>query len=577
MSFKLDDQKDYNYNEAPTESEKSIQEMKFEDGGNKKFADPSVKRTLKAIGLAIYLLVTGYFAYRTVQDAKNFLGGSKEPSITESWNDLTNEMKKAIREGKSREEVREIPIKHGTLLTYNYSNELIDKLIVEIQEEDKAKGRANEIAILKAEEATRVIREAAVNGASQKELEKIAAEYGITLDPNYKANFDNYRANLSVLRDVKQSKSLSEILEQLNEAALNGASQRELEEMAKESGITLDPNYASNIRRAANAEELTISQNTSNIKKLTMFTTINGVGRGFGILEDYDVPLYNKQTGRVMVLRPTTNEEIKDLITGETVDRKEYIGSSPFSIRKLIADGALKGYWLSEGNYKFDATDLAETVTYLLGKNETKEETPKYNNVEWIKYNGVGIHDAPWDNREINPGHFAPDEREEIERQMEEMHKQEAERQMEEMHRQEMEEMQRQEMEKMQRQETIKDMPESSQLHAYDLRIFVNDGGSLKTYKLDEELDTPLYNKQTGRVMILRPMQKDCVKDLLTGGYVEQKDYYGSSPVNIYKLVDDGSLPGRMHTGNCFEFQADDYIETVVNCFRQEEQKVPGV
>ena len=45
---------------------------------------------------------------------------------------------------------------------------------MEIQEEDKAKGRANEIAILKAEEATRVIREAAVNGASQKELEKIA-------------------------------------------------------------------------------------------------------------------------------------------------------------------------------------------------------------------------------------------------------------------------------------------------------------------------------------------------------------------------------------------------------------------
>ena len=557
MSFKLEDQKVYNDKPAQSDIEKSIQETKFEDGGNKKIADSSFKRTLKAIGLAVYILVTGYFLYQTIEDTKNNLG-LNQTSITETANRIEDDMKRAIKAGKSREEVRQIPYQHGTGYTSTYTDELIDKLIAEIQEEDRIKGEEREIAILKAEEAIKAIRSAAIDGASQAELEKIAEGYGIQLDPNYRANFDEYRASVSALRDVKQSESLGDVLERLNKAARNGASQAELEEMAKEAGIQLDPSYAANIRAIAGLVELPEVKTANRIKNITMFTKIDGIDRGFELSDDYDVPLYNRKTGEVMILRATNNEEIRDLITGRIVERSEYEGASPVNIRDLVARGELKGYWLRDGNYKIDAGNLVKAVTDLYekaeAKDEGKEDGRKYSHVEWIRFESIpGIHDAPWENHErIADDDLTPEEIREVEEQIEQI-------------------------EKHKQQEINPEALREMQQRGYDLRIFINEGGSLKTYKIREELDLPLYNKQTGRVMILRPFSPDNVRDLITGGAVTSEDYYGSSPVNIYDLVDQGILPGMMRAGKSFEFQADDYIATVANYFGRDNQYMPGV
>ena len=98
--------------------------------------------------------------------------------------------------------------------------------------------------------------------------------------------------------------------------------------------------------------------------------------------------------------------------------------------------------------------------------------------------------------------------------------------------------------------------------------------GSIKSCDIDEALDTPLYNQQSGRVMILRPINPNLVMDLVTDMAVTSEDYYGSSPINIYDMVESRTLVGTMGMNKIFNFASDDFVNTAPGFY---EQSIKGV
>ena len=174
-------------------------------GGNKKLADKHLITRLKAIALATFLLLSGHEAIKAL-DNKN----------TDNVDNNKQSIEYINNANLTPEEIRQV-----------------DELI------EKTKGRdiqSEEIA-----QAVDEIHKAYMEGKKEEELALIAAQYGITLDPNY------YEEMSSVVERPNQSVENNGV-EKIHQAAIEGKTQSEVEAIAAMYGIELDPNYCENIR-----------------------------------------------------------------------------------------------------------------------------------------------------------------------------------------------------------------------------------------------------------------------------------------------------------------------------------------
>lgn len=371
MAFK---EEMYNKPEAPTEVKEEKEEIQFEDGGNKTISDTLFKRRIVAFGVALYILITGLFIDKAVDEIKTFIFGEtkQEDSYSDKEKECLEELAKAVLEGRSSaSELSKIANEYGMKdITY----EMIYAAVDEYKHNHPELG---------AEAIHNAIRE----GKSGREVEEIAKSYGITLDSNYIKQIWPYLEEQETNHEQVETIDLTQ--EEIKEADKQISELREQEEASDEwqyAGLvpldekpkdTADVKYEYQglrdgkehiykkfikkeyTERYAQAPEESVKHDY-NLRMYTKGT--NGSIKSCDIDEALDTPLYNQQSGRVMILRPINPNLVMDLVTDMAVTSEDYYGSSPINIYDMVESRTLVGTMGMNKVFNFASDDFVNTA-----------------------------------------------------------------------------------------------------------------------------------------------------------------------------------------------------------------------